>query len=228
MKKLILVALFVPITYFASAQKTYTTTDSEIIFGVSDITLNGYELDTDLRFTLFYHSATYLNHDISDNLGVFYGLALRNVGFITRDETIGSDLFTTVKRRSYSLGIPVGVKIGSISKSTFLFAGAEYEWMFHYKEKRFINDEKVDKYTDWFSKRTNTFIPSMFVGVTFPKGYSVTFKYYLDDFMNRNFRDGSGNRPYAGMNSQLFYFSLSKMFRYDKFESMVKKTDLEL
>ena len=212
----------------ASSQKPYTTTDSEMIFGISDITKNGVELDSDLRFTLFYHTATYLNHDLSNNFGLFYGIALRNVGFITGDETIGIETYSTVKRRSYSLGVPLGFKVGSISDNTFLFMGAEYEWLFHYKEKRFVNDEKVYKEGDWFSRQTNTFVPSLFAGVTFPKGYSITFKYYLDNFMNTNYRDAQGTRPYSGMNSQLFYISLSKVFKHQKIESIIKSTDFVL
>jgi hypothetical protein len=111
-------------------QRSYITGDSEMIFSVADITKGGVGMDSHLRWTTFYHSATYHNYDVCSNFGFYYGLALRNVGFITRDESIGGTLYNMVKRRSYSLGLPVGIKLGDINRNTFIFGGVEYEWMF--------------------------------------------------------------------------------------------------
>ena len=47
------------------------------------------------------------------------------------------------------------------------------------------------------------------VGIQFPYGMNVKFKYYLSEFHKQDFVDGSGNKPYEGLHSQVFYFSLS-------------------
>lgn len=216
-KTLLLNLLFIIAPLVVFTQRSYITTDSEMIFSTAQVSLGGNELDTELRWTVYYHSGTYNNHDISDNFGLFYGLAIRNVGFITQKEVIGLNLFTTVKRRSYTLGFPVGIKLGNLTDNMFIFGGGEYEWLFHYKEKWFEGRDKVYRETDWFSRKTNTFIPSIFAGINFRTGITVTFKYYLEDFMNRSYRDPlSGLRPYSGMESKIFYVSLSKKFRYDR------------
>ena len=61
--------------------------------------------------------------------------------------------------------------------------------MFHFKQKTFIDGAKY-KYSDWFSSRTPTFIPSVFAGIQFPGGLQVKVKYYLDDFLNHKFNGG--------------------------------------
>jgi hypothetical protein len=223
MKKIIVLLSFLPVVFCVSAQTSYRTTDSEMIFSFSEVAKSGLTVDTDLRWTVFYHTGTYNNHDLTGNLGIFYGLALRNIGFITNDELIDANFYNVVKRRSYSLGIPVGIKLGNLDDNAFLFGGAEYELLFHYKEKRFIDGTRIYKNRDWFSSRTNRFIPSLFIGVNLKSQMAVTFKYYMGDFMNRSFQEsGTGTRPYSQMDSRLFYISLSKKFRYQRLSDLAK------
>ncbi|MBM3419667.1 MAG: hypothetical protein FJY11_00875 [Bacteroidetes bacterium] len=211
------------------SQKSYRTSDSEMIFSLSEVTNAGNSVDSDLRWTMFYHTSAFNNHDLNQSLGFFYGVAIRNIGFITRDETIGTEMFSTVKRRSYTAGLPVGIKIGDLDEGMFIFGGFEYEWLFHYKEKRFLGSEKVDKYTDWFSKQTNTFLPSVYGGVNLKGDLAVTFKYYLNDFLNRSYREPvSGLLPYADINSRIFYISISKKFRYERLKEVVKVQGLSI
>jgi hypothetical protein len=94
---------------------------------------------------------------------------------------------TKIKRRSYSLGFPLALKIGALDKGYFIYAGGEYEWMFHYKQKQFIDGNKT-KYTEWGSKRVNPWNPSVFAGVQFPGGLNLKLKYYMNDFLNTNFQ----------------------------------------
>lgn len=221
MKKIIAMFIFLPVVIAVSAQTSYMTTDSEMIFSFSEVTKSGLTVDTDLRWTIFYHTGTYINHDITGGFGVFYGLALRNIGFITNDEQIDANFYNVIKRRSYSLGIPVGLKLGSLDENSFLFGGAEYEMLFHYKEKRFVDGTRMFRNSDWFSPRTNRFIPSLFIGVNLKSQTAITFKYYLRDFMNRSFQEpGTGTRPYSQMGSRLFYISLSKKFRYERLKDL--------
>jgi hypothetical protein len=209
------------------AQRSYITTDGEMIFSLADVTRGGVPLDSDLRWTVWYHSGTYHNHDITRGLGLFYGMAIRNVGFITHDEVLGGTNYSTIKRRSYSLGLPVGIKLGDLKRNMFLFGGAEYEWLFHYKEKRFLDGERIYRGRDWFSHQTNRFIPSLYAGINFPSQTAITFKFYLEDFMNSSYREPvSGIMPYTGMKTQVFYISLSKRFKYKRVRDIFTPTPL--
>jgi len=224
-----ILAIIVLTQTVAVAQRTYVTTDSEMIFSMSQVSRPGLDIDTELRWTVYYHTGAYKNYDITDQFGLYYGLAIRNVGFITQNEVIGLNMLSTVKRRSYTLGVPLAVKIGDLGRNVFLFGGGEYEWLFHYKEKWFDGRERVYRETDWFSRKTNSLIPSLFAGINLRSGMTVTFKYYLDDFMNRSYRDPlTGLRPYSDMDSKVFYISLTKRFRYDRIRETIRSQVLSI
>lgn len=182
----------------SQAQRIYHSNGGEVIFSGADVSFNGTDAGTNLRFTLFFHTQHHLNLDLTNNIGLFTGLGIRNVGFIVEDlyQNVGfsgvdSDhpnwnKTTKVKRRSYSLGFPLALKIGSFNNHFFFFAGGEYEWMFHYKQKLFIDGNKT-KFTEWTSDRVNSWVPSLFAGIQFPQGFRLKFKYYMDDFLNTSF-----------------------------------------
>jgi len=191
----ILMVLAIPDT---DAQKIYHSSGGETIFSGADVNFNGLDVNTNIRFTLFFHTQHYANLDLTNNIGLFAGLGIRNIGLITEDlyQNVGFlNIDNThpdynknikIKRRSYSLGFPVALKLGSFSKHFFLFAGGEYEWMFHYKQKLYIDGEK-HKFKEWASDRVNPWIPSLFGGIQFPQGFRLKFKYYMDDFLNPDF-----------------------------------------
>lgn len=187
----------------AHAQEVYPVFSGEMIFQSGTIEKNGDHVNTNLRFSAWFHVGEYIHLNFGNNIGFYTGLALRNVGFITEEDDV------KIKYRSYTLGLPVAIKLGSFRDMVYVFGGAEYEWMFHFKQKTFINDEKI-KYNEWFSNRTPSFIPSVFAGLQLPKGIHLTFKYYLDNFLNHNFQ---GNNEYSDYtvftNTQLWYISLS-------------------
>jgi len=229
MKKRISLALFImafaSITVY-SQPKVYHTTGGEAIFSLSDIVFDDYQVNSNIRFTMFFHTQNRLNIDFDKNLGIFTGLGLRNIGFITEDlyQNVGfTGIDNThpdwnkevkIKRRSYSLGIPLAVKIGNMD-GVYVFAGGEYEWMFHYKQKLFIDGNKY-KYSQWTSNRVNTFIPSVFAGIQLPQGMNVKFTYYLDDFLNPDFSgvDFGENVDYSRFQSTgVFFISLSYIYR---------------
>jgi len=190
------------------AKKVYTTTSGELIFSLANITDNGNEEGSILRFSPVVNIQNWVNIDKTDNFGLFTGLSVRNVGFIY--DVPGTS--TRKKYRTYNLGIPVGVKIGNLSKS-FLFAGYELEVPVNYKEKTFINEDKEDKDNIWFSNRVNTFNHSLMLGVQMPYGATLKFKYYLTNFFNKDYTatdsQGVQFKPYANMDVNVFYFSLS-------------------
>lgn len=181
-----------------NAQGIYHSNGGEIIFSGADVNYGGMDVNTNIRFTIFFHTQHLINLDLTNNIGIFTGAGIRNIGFITEDayQNLG---FTgidnnhldwnknaKIKRRSYSLGFPAAIKLGSFSKHFFLFAGGEYEWMFHYKQKLFIDGEK-HKFKEWASDRVTPWVPSLFAGIQFPQGFRLKFKYYMDDFLNPGF-----------------------------------------
>lgn len=199
----------------------YRTSSGELIFSLVDMEVNGETVDPVLRFSAFFHFMEQWNFDIGDHFGFQAGIAMRNVGFITRDDPIRiqehADLIdgddeVDIKRRSYSLGIPIGLKIGKLNNGAFFFGGVEPELMFHYKEKLFVNGDKDDKYNEWFSDRVNLINPSVYAGIQFKGGINLRFKYYLLDFLNTDYEEvmnGKPNFPYENVSSQMFYISVS-------------------
>ncbi|MEZ5071450.1 MAG: hypothetical protein R2751_10895 [Bacteroidales bacterium] len=212
------------------AQGFSTRSAGEIIFSNANVTLNQAEVNTNTRFTLFFHTQQQFHLDATNNIGLFTGISVRNIGLITEDryQNLGFtgvdnthehwNKTAIIKRRSYSLGVPLALKLGSFSKNFFLYGGGEIEWMFHYKQKLFLDDNKT-KFKEWGSDRVNPFIPSVFAGIQFPKGVNLKFKYYLENFLNQDFRgtDFGQSVDYSQFdNSGIWYVSLS--FFLDKEE----------
>jgi len=217
------------------AQKTYTTASGEIIFSWSNAAYTQPNVGEDLmygnsegsisenmRFTLWFHLYINWHIDFNKNFGLFTGIGNRNIGFITRESSSLRDensnafeLNTKWKRRSYALGVPLALKIGNLEKGYFLYLGGQYEWLYHYKEKEFMNTGKR-KQSEWLSNKTTQFLPSLFIGVTFPHGLSIKFTYALNDFMNKSYTDDNGKQPYKYMDSQIMYISVFNFIRWEK------------
>ena len=192
-----------------SQSKTYVTSGAEMIFSFASIEDDGQDAESILRWAPVVNLQSMLNLDVSSRAGLFTGLAVRNVGYIYGDYTDPSnDNVYKKKFRSYNIGIPVGIKIGNLEKS-FIYGGYEVEFPFLYKEKTFEGGDKINKITGWFSKREELIQHGFLVGIQFPYGLNVKFKYYLSEFHNRDYVDASGNKPYAALKSNIFYFSLS-------------------
>jgi len=196
---------------------------SETIFSGSTVTFNGADVNTNLRFTTFFHTSQLFHFDVAKFMGLYTGIGIRNIGLITDDvyQNVGFLDVTSshldynkdakIKRRSYTLGVPFALKLGSMGKKIYFYGGGEYEWTFHYKQKLFIDGEKF-KYSEWVSDRVTEFLPSVFAGVQLPKGFNIKFKYYLDNFLNPNFTgvDFGENVDYSTFGkTNIFYVSLS-------------------
>lgn len=236
------VILLAFISLNSSAQvDIYRSSGGEIILSGADVRFNNVEVNTNMRFTLFFHVQQFVNIDLTQNFGLFAGGAIRNVGLITEDlyQNVGFSNVdnthpnwnknTKLKRRSYSLGFPVAFKLGNLKKDYFLYAGGEYEWMFHYKQKLFLDGNKT-KFSEWTSNRVNPWVPSVFAGVQFPGGFNLKLKYYLNDFLNTNFQgvDFGQDTDYSQFESTgIWYISMAvilnkkqikKMLDSDKFD----------
>ena len=190
----------------------YTTLGGEIIFSWADASVDGEKANTIIRFSPVFNLQSQLHWDKSEKLGFFSGLTIRNVGFIFDDPT---QVNVRYKMRSYTLGIPFAVKFGNMY-GTFFFGGYELEFPFNFKEKKFVNEDKEDKSSDWFSKRTPGIYHSVFAGVQAPYGIQLKFKYYMTNFVDKDYvaNDGNGNAtyPYQNFKANVFYISLSWQF----------------
>ncbi len=194
----------------AHGQKNvYTTTGGEWIFSWADAQQNGLDVDAITRFSPVINLQSQVHMDQTDKFGFFTGLNLRNIGFIWDDPIVPS---TRYKARAYTVGIPVGFKVGNMT-GIYLFGGYELELPFNYKEKKFVNEDKEDKEVYWFSNRIPGLYQSLFVGIQTPYGTQLKFKYYMTNFFNKDYtaNDGQGGtfKPYAGFDANVFYVSLS-------------------
>jgi len=189
-----------------SAQKrTYTTTGGELIFSFANININGADVSSTIRFSPFFNVQSQVHHDLSDKFGILTGFNIRNVGFIFDDPVAPG---TYYKTRNYTVGLPIGIKVGRMD-GRFIFGGYEIELPFNYKQKTFVNDEKVDKFDEWFSKRVPTFYHSVFLGFGLAEGAQLKFKYYLTNWFRKDYTDGTGAQPYANFDANVFYFALT-------------------
>jgi hypothetical protein len=214
MKKLVFIILtaFIGFNNPLNAQsKFYTTAGGEMIFSFATIDNNGVGGDNVMRWSPVFNFQFFGNYDFSKNVGLIFGAAIRNVGYI---DNYPDPLNSSVKKkyRNYDFGIPVGIKIGNLDK-VFFYTGYEIEFPFHYKEKTFINGDKQDsKVSVWFTKRTPALYHTVFAGIQLPYGLNVKVKYYFSNFFNEDFTetvDGVETQPYLGKKANIIYFSLS-------------------
>ncbi len=233
MKKIIIIALFLApilLSQNVKSQDVYAVSSWENLFQWADVPSTpqtSQNINERLRYTLFLNVGQYLHVDFSDNIGLYSGLAIRNVGFI-----YDTDEPTKTIRRSYNLGIPLSLKLGVFDKHLYVFGGAEYELLFHYKGKRWdSNDRNGTKYKDseWFSAKTNRFVPSWFVGVQLPGGLNVKYKQYIGDFINPDFTGtdlGNSSVSFADYGSiKMHYIAVCFQFRTDQWRSAVPGAD---
>jgi hypothetical protein len=225
MKKLYLLILLTAVFSFGTygQSRVYVSGGPEIIFSFADIDNNGIQGGNIIRFAPVINFSVMGNIDLGQYFGFFFGGSIRNVGFIYDYP----DSISRFKYRSYNLGIPVGFKVGKMNKTLF-YAGYEIEFPFAYKQKEFYDNTKK-KFTEWFTPRLPSYYHSFMVGVQFPYGFSLKFKYYYSEFFNQDYVGAGGVQPYQGLEAHVFYFSLNfGLFRnsrayYDEYKRRGKK-----
>jgi hypothetical protein len=198
----------------------YKENSGEIIFAFSNVEKAGEKVNTKLRFSCFFHAGQNYHFDISKNFGVFSGYGIRNIGIITEENDL------VLKKRTYALGIPLAVKIGSFRNKWYAYWGGEYEMFFHYKQKQISSGNKK-KQSEWFSDRTERFVPSLFGGIQFPGGVNLKLKYYPENFLNNSFKGVDFGNPvdYSEYNkTQLIYFALTFNFKSGDLKKYYKQS----
>ncbi|MFI5219779.1 MAG: hypothetical protein ACHQNT_09850 [Bacteroidia bacterium] len=202
----------------------YSMGASELIFSFGDVKDPNLMIDPIVRFTVFFHYQHQFHYDFNAKTGLYFGLGVRNVGFIN---TLNDSI--KIKQRSYSLGIPLAFKIGSMQNKTWLAVGGEAEMMFAYKQKVFYADQEF-KNNEWFSDKVNIFNPSVFAEIHFKGGSYLRFKYYLMDFLQEDKQDVKlFGVPFAyhPESSKLFYVAIGTAINhkdYRKLNKMRNKT----
>jgi len=232
-------------------KKFYTSAGGEWIF--SFITPNEDYEATSMRFQAWFHLQLNWHYDFSKHVGGFFGIGSRNLGYTSKPTT--NDFYTngkltvynasteeyelntsfsnkeieTIKRRSYTITFPLGLKVGKLGQNRFVFFGGEIEFPFHYKNKVWIDGEKEMVYTEWFSNKTNPYLLSSFIGFQFPGGINLKFKYYFDNLMNQDYsvnENGIEVKPFQNLKSQIFYFSFGmNMFSTSKAIKQIESID---
>lgn len=214
MKKYVFLAVLIGLFSVNKGMAQYWTSGGEIIFSFAEYR-DSAQVKTSgpPRFTIFLHLNYKYNIDLGNSVGLAFGLGMKNVGWVTKNETyaLASDMsnvktYDKIKRRSYTLGVPLMLKLGNVKKDKYLALGAEYELLFHFKEKRFSGGEKL-KRRNWMSDETTRFLPSVFVGLQFSKFGMIKFQYYLDDFLNTSYKNTLGEMPYVGKTSRIMFIS---------------------
>ncbi|NLR79399.1 hypothetical protein [Chitinophaga eiseniae] len=174
---------------------------------------NGEHMRNIPRFTLFFNVGTNFNKDVSKNLGFFTGINIKNIGLISKPTDS-----LKLKQRVYTLGVPLGFKIGDVTGgSFFFFAGGEIDLAFNYKEKQFIDGKKVHKFNEWFSDRTPLLMPSVFAGFRVNPGFGLKVQYYPQNFFNQDFKTkdkatGNSIYPYKNLEANLVFVTLGYNF----------------
>ncbi|MBL7720009.1 MAG: hypothetical protein JNL72_14325 [Flavipsychrobacter sp.] len=139
-----------------------------------------------LRFHTYAFNLSFnFNYDITNSVGLFTGINLKNIGFIQKYSVVDS----TVKRRVLTLGVPLGIKVGNLSRHVFGFAGGGVDVPFNYREKGFRRRGNKDKFNEWFSERTPAIMPYVFAGVCLKPGITLKAQYYTTNFLNTSFTE---------------------------------------
>lgn len=174
------------------------------------------------RFTGFLHIGFNANFDFNNNFGIYSGINIKNIGFIEKYSVLDS----TVIRRAYTFGIPVGIKIGKLNYGNYLMLGGGVDFPFNYKEKGFVKRNDKEKFNEWFSDRTPAVMPYVFVGAHLRPGVAFKLQYYPTNFLNSDYveiNNGITVMPYKDYTVNLCLLTLGFDINYRPKEMMKKK-----
>jgi hypothetical protein len=189
------------------------------IFSTSVMERPGHDRElTTIRFSML-NTGVHFNYDYDEHFGLFTGLGIKNIGFIEKNGD------STTKRRVYTIGVPLGFKLGNLKKSRYGFIGGGVDFPINYREKRFVERKDKYKFNEFFSDRTQNVMPYMFAGFSPGSGLVLKAQYYPGNFFDTNFEeDNNGDRvrPYQGYRVNMLYITLGLDLHYKTYE---KKTN---
>jgi len=200
----------------APMKKWYGMTGFQFIFSEGNVNDNGANLSNSIRFTCFFHLQQQFHCDFTNGIGFYTGFSIINVGFI-HTIPLPNETSATLKQRSYSFGIPLGLKLGNMPSGDYLACGAEGECMFAYKQKILYGGNKAIFNDNLFSSGyVNLFNPSLFGELRFHNGTYFRFKYYLLNFLadkTSMLKIGQYVVQYMPEKSTLYYLSLGLLLK---------------
>lgn len=200
----------------APIHKWYSMKGGQLIFSKGEVMDNESYIPNILRFTCFFHLQYQFHYDAGKHFGLYTGISIINVGFIN-PIAVPDGSSATLKQRSYSIGVPLGFKLGNMPRGNYLAVGAEGECMFAYKQKILYNGNKTIENDHLFSSdHVNLFNPSVFGELRFHNGTYIRFKYYLLNFLvNETSMLDIGNYQvaYTPEKSALYYVSVGYLFK---------------
>ena len=170
-----------------------------------------------LRFTFGMNLGFHFNYDFDEHFGIYTGLGIKNIGFTDKI----SD--STIKRRVYTIGVPLGFKIGNLGGRQFIFLGGGIDVPFNYREKGWVNRKNKTKFSEWFSDRTPDVMPYLFAGASFKPGITFKVQFYPSNFLNTSFEEdadptGYRAKPYRGYDARLLLLSIGFDIHYRRSE----------
>lgn len=194
--------------------KGYFANDLDaLIFSTALIDQNGVQSWGTLRFTGFFNFGFSYNYNFNKNIGVYTGVDVKNIGYIEKWNTLNQ----TLKQRVYTVGAPLGFRLGNLEQRNYFFLGAGLDFAFHYKYKYWSDVQSKVKYNEWFSNRTELLMPYLFAGVAF-KGTTLKIQYYPNNFVRSGANTGTFlpvvNVPNYNVN--LLLLSIGKDIRFAK------------
>ena len=165
-----------------------------------------------LRFSFILNTGFTYNLNFNKNIGMLTGIDIKNIGFIEKT----GDL--TTKRRVYTVGVPLAVKLGDMAKKgSYVLIGGGIDVPVNYKEKSFTDrNSKLTKFNEWFSQRTAQVMPYIFAGLKVRRGWNLTLQYYPGNFMNSSYKDVNGVTLYNGYEARIAFFSAGYSLPYGR------------
>ncbi len=134
------------------------------------------------RYSYFWNGGFHANLALSNSVYLFSGLNIKNLGFILRDDSLIN------KYRTYTIGAPLGLKIGNLNKAYAIFGGG-VDFPFNYKEKHIEigNRSNKVKADEWLSDKTNTLFAYAFLGYRFANSFTAKLIYYPTNFWSDSY-----------------------------------------
>lgn len=198
----------VPIPYDLNTPMVYNNSQFDFSLQIANKQIEAGDKEVAVRAITMCSFSNFTHINYTNNLGMIAGVGVRNIGIRARDELLGDVEYKRSVRRVYTLNASLAVKLGSFSKHCFVFAGGEYDLAFHFRQRLKTHSKSKIKQGEWWSTATDRFMPSLFVGVQFPKGLNLKCSYYLNDFFNENYSGKIKNFP-AYTHSQMINIAIS-------------------
>jgi hypothetical protein len=92
----------------------YGATGTELIFASGDMKVDSFEVENNMRFSLFPHFQQQYHYNFGKGIGFYTGISFINTGFknILSNDTLNFEL----RQRSMSFGVPLALKLGHMER----------------------------------------------------------------------------------------------------------------